>query len=486
MTRMSRRSVIRASLGLTTVGMLARPHIANTAATTTIVWRDQGFVPEEDAAFRATVAAYEKASGNKLDLSIMPFMALNQKIVSVLTTGDVPDLIFHIAPSTILPQNAWNDKIEDVSDIVEAHKSELSHTALLSSSYYNSVTKRRAYYLAPTSQGAEPFHIWGDLVEKAGLNLADAPKTWDAYWDFFKPMQQALRDKGMRRIYAMGPQITTVGPNDGNGLMAHFMIANGGAGIVTEDGKLHTEDPQVREAAIRSVTWLTNAYKEGYVPPEALSWTDADDNNVFHEKLIVMDFDGSISTELAMIKDKKAYYEQIVTVGLPLGERRQTDASANRRRGPVHPEGLEECGSRQGLHALLPAAGGDECEPEGRAGSCRSGDPADRQGRSMVARSERPAPAALCAGIRAGADGSGLHRLQSGVGTGERRAALGPSACRCDQEWHDAGGGGGQGIQTDGSDLREVHVRVRLSFGRHAGVSGSAAIPTPAIATSIC
>ena len=32
-----------------------------------------------------------------------------------------------------------------------------------------------------------------------------------------------------------------------------------------------------------------------------------------------MDFDGSISTELAMIKDKKAYYEQIVTVGLPLG-----------------------------------------------------------------------------------------------------------------------------------------------------------------------
>ena len=319
MTRMSRRSVIRASLGLTTVGMLARPHIANTAATTTIVWRDQGFVPEEDAAFRATVAAYEKASGNKLDLSIMPFMALNQKIVSVLTTGDVPDLIFHIAPSTILPQNAWNDKIEDVSDIVEAHKSELSHTALLSSSYYNSVTKRRAYYLAPTSQGAEPFHIWGDLVEKAGLNLADAPKTWDAYWDFFKPTQQALRDKGMRRIYAMGPQITTVGPNDGNGLMAHFMIANGGAGIVTEDGKLHTEDPQVREAAIRSVTWLTNAYKEGYVPPEALSWTDADDNNVFHEKLIVMDFDGSISTELAMIKDKKAYYEQIVTVGLPLG-----------------------------------------------------------------------------------------------------------------------------------------------------------------------
>ncbi len=258
MERMSRRSVIRATFGLAATGLLARPHIANAEASTAIVWRDQGFVPEEDAAFRNTAAQYEKASGNKIDLSIMPFTALNQKIISALTTGDVPDLIFHIAPGTLLPQNAWNDKILDVSDIVEAHKSELSQTALLNSSYYNSVTKRRGYYLVPLSQGGEPFHIWGDLVEQAGFKLSDIPNTWDARWDFFKPMQQVLRGKGRRKIYAMGPQMTTVGPNDGNGLFQHFMIANGGADIVTPDGKLHTDDPQVREAAIRTVTWLTN------------------------------------------------------------------------------------------------------------------------------------------------------------------------------------------------------------------------------------
>ena len=90
MESMSRRSVIRGSLGLAATGILARPHIANADASTCIVWRDQGFVPEEDAAFRATVADYEKASGNKIDLSIMPFTALNQKMISALTTGDVP------------------------------------------------------------------------------------------------------------------------------------------------------------------------------------------------------------------------------------------------------------------------------------------------------------------------------------------------------------------------------------------------------------
>jgi ABC-type glycerol-3-phosphate transport system substrate-binding protein len=96
MESMSRRVAIRVSLGLTVAGILSRPHIANAGTQAAIVWRDQGFVPEEDAAFRATVADYERSSGNKIDLSIMPFMALNQKVVSALTSGDVPDPIFHM------------------------------------------------------------------------------------------------------------------------------------------------------------------------------------------------------------------------------------------------------------------------------------------------------------------------------------------------------------------------------------------------------
>jgi multiple sugar transport system substrate-binding protein len=92
------------------------------------------------------------------------------------------------------------------------------------------------------------------------------------------------------------------------------MIANGGQDIVTSDGKLHTDDPKVREAAIKSVEFMTNLYKEGVVPPEALSWNDADDNNGFHEKLFVMDFDGTLSTELAMIKDNQAFLHDMVTM----------------------------------------------------------------------------------------------------------------------------------------------------------------------------
>jgi multiple sugar transport system substrate-binding protein len=320
MSPIGRRSAIAATLGAAGITMLARPYIARAEATTTVVWINQGFVHQEDDAFRSTAAEYEKTSGNKLDYNIMPFMALNQKVIASLTGGgDVPDLIFHDAPATILPQNAWDNKLEDVSDVVAAYKDQLTPTAVAASTFYNSATKQRSYYLVPIKQAAIPFHIWGSLVEKAGFKLSDAPNTWDAFNSFFKPVQDELRKKGMRKVYALGMSMTTVGPNDGNGLFNYFVIANGGRNIVTPDGKLHADDPQVREAVIKSVDYLTTAYKQGYVPPEVLTWNDSDNNNGFHSKLFVMDLDGTISTELAMIADKQAYYHDSVTMGLPNG-----------------------------------------------------------------------------------------------------------------------------------------------------------------------
>ena len=308
---MGRRSVLRASLCAAAAVPLARPYIANAQAKTAVYWAGQGFIPEEDVAMRKVCEDYMKESGNKIEYSLLPFMALNQKTISALTSGDVPDLIFMDAPETILPQNAWDDKIIDVSDVVAPYEAQLSETAKLCSTFYNRTTKKRSYYICPIKQGATPFHIWGDLVEKAGIKMLEIPKNWDGVWTYLKQVQAPLRAKGMRKIYACGLQITTVGPNDGNNLFRHFLIANGGEDIVTPDGKLHTDDPKIREAAIKSVEFMTNLYKDGLVPPEALSWNDADDNNGYHEKLFVMDFDGTLSTELAMIKDKQAFYHDM-------------------------------------------------------------------------------------------------------------------------------------------------------------------------------
>jgi len=110
--------------------------------------------------------------------------------------------------------------------------------------------------------------------------------------------------------------VTTNGV-DPNNVFNYFLIAYGGQDIVTKDGKLHLDDPKVREAAIKALTYPPTAYKEGFVPPGAINWNDADDNNAFHAKQIVMDLDGTISTEVAIIT-KEQDYKDVVTMGLAL------------------------------------------------------------------------------------------------------------------------------------------------------------------------
>jgi multiple sugar transport system substrate-binding protein len=338
MGNLSRRSVIRASVQLAAAGALARPYIANAAATTATVWWVQGFAQEEDVAFRKVVEDYQKASGNTLDYSIIPYAPERQKIVSAITSGEVPDL-FTANPAEIVALYAWQGKLVEVSDVVETQKSQYSETALLSAQCYNSVTKRRGVYGVPFTGAVLPIHIWKSLVEKAGYKIEDIPKTWDAYWDFFKDVQKKLRAQGARNVYAQGLQVTANGV-DPNNTFHYFLIAYGGRDIVTKDGLFHGDDPKVRAAVIKALTYPTTSLKQGFVPPGAVNWNDADDNNAFHSKLVVMDLDGTISTEVAIIKDKQDY-DDIVTMGLPLSNEGQPVPSQLTVVNALIPEGAK-------------------------------------------------------------------------------------------------------------------------------------------------
>src|SRR5438067_9021182 len=259
--------MLRGSLALAaaanTVGF---PHVAKAAATTASVWFAQGFVQDEDVSLRKAVADYEKQSGNKIELSITPFAPERQKIVAALTSGVVPDLIGFSNPNEILQIYAWQDRWVEVADVVETQRAQFSDTALVASQAYNSVTKKRATYGVPIRAAIVPCHIWKSLVEKAGMKLEDMTKTSDAYIAFFKKVQDNLRKQGERKVYGLGFQVTANGVDPYNLFMA-FLLAYGGQDIVTRDGKLHLDDPKVKQAAIKATAYLGGAYRDGYVPP---------------------------------------------------------------------------------------------------------------------------------------------------------------------------------------------------------------------------
>src|SRR5438105_10465571 len=340
MTPLTRRSVLRGSLAIGAAGSLTAPYIANAQAKTAELWWTQGFVQEEDISIKKIVADYAKVTGNKIELNIMPFAPLRQKIVAAMQTGVVPDM-FVSTPTEIIALFAWDDRLVDVSDVVATQREELTETALINMNCYNNVAKKRSLYGVPYNQGTLPNHVWRPLVEKAGFKMEDIPKTWDAYYDFFKEVQKKLRAQGTRNVYGLGLNVTTNG-NDPNNVFNYFLTAYGGQNIVTKDGKLHLDDPQVKEAVIKALVYPTTAYKEGFVPPGAINWNDADDNNAFHAKQIVMDLDGTISTEVAVLSQgKKEDYDDIVTMGLALSnDGKPVPAQANSATGLI-PKGAK-------------------------------------------------------------------------------------------------------------------------------------------------
>src|SRR5580704_5455572 len=153
--------------------------------------------------------------------------------------------------------------------------------------------------------------------------------------------RRSCAPRGCATSTALGLNVTTNG-NDPNNVFNYFLIAYGGQDIVTKDGRLRLDDPKVREAVIKALTYPTTAYKEGFVPPGAINWNDADDNNAFHAKQIVMDLDGTISTEVAVLSQgKKEDYDDIVTMGLALSnDEKPVPAQADNATGLI-PKGAK-------------------------------------------------------------------------------------------------------------------------------------------------
>ena len=236
MTQLSRRHAI-AGLGAAAAAAVTPSRPAKAADPIT-VWWTQGFYEAENKAVVDNLAAWEKASGTKVNLTIMNGPDLITKLIAAMQVGDVPDLVHSVTGDRFLvPRAAWDDQLVDVSDVIESQKAEFHATALSGSRFYNSKLKKHSFYTVPIKCSTLMEQVWRPLIEEAGFSDADMPKTQDAYFDFFQSVQDKLRAKG-RRIYGLGYSMAAKEADAGN-LFHHFLVAYGGAGIVLPSGKLN-------------------------------------------------------------------------------------------------------------------------------------------------------------------------------------------------------------------------------------------------------
>ena len=81
---LTRRSILRSSAAIAAAGALGRPYVAKADAKSASVWWVQGFAEEEDIAFKKIVEDYQKATGNTIDATIIPYAPMRTKIVSAI------------------------------------------------------------------------------------------------------------------------------------------------------------------------------------------------------------------------------------------------------------------------------------------------------------------------------------------------------------------------------------------------------------------
>ncbi len=316
MTQLSRRHAL-IGLGAMSGASALRSRSARAADQVT-VWWTQGFYEQENKAVIDAMAAWEKSSGTKVNLTIMNGSDLISKLIAAMQVGDVPDLVHSVTGDRFLvPKAAWDDKLVDVTDVVETQKTEFHPTALDASRFYNATLKKRSYYTVPIKCSTLMEEVWRPLVEEAGFHDTDIPKTQDAHYDFFQTVQDKLRSKG-KRIYGLGYSMAAKEADAGT-LFHSFLVAYGGAGIVLPNGKLNIDDPTVRKAATTALERLTTPYKKGYVPSGAINWGDVDNNNAFYARQVVMTPNATISIAVAQMEKPDQYFKEIITTGIPNG-----------------------------------------------------------------------------------------------------------------------------------------------------------------------
>jgi multiple sugar transport system substrate-binding protein len=314
MTKISRRSAL-GGLGAVAAAVTIKPRRAKAAGELN-VWWTQGFYEAENKAVIEMMAAWEKRTGSKVNLTIMNQTDVITKLIAGMQVGDVPDLVHTVTGDRFLvPRAAWNDQLEDVSDVVETQRGEFTETAIAGSRFYNAKLKKYSFYGVPTKCSSLLDSIWLPLVEEAGFARADIPTSQDKFHEFFQVAQDKLRAKG-KRIFGLGFSMATKEADSGN-LFHQFLVTYGGAGIVTPDGKLNIDDPKVRKAAMTTLERLTTPFKKGYVPPGAINWGDVDNNNAFFAKQIVMTPNATISIAAAQMDKPDVYFKEIITRGPP-------------------------------------------------------------------------------------------------------------------------------------------------------------------------
>ncbi|MGB3515018.1 MAG: ABC transporter substrate-binding protein [Elainellaceae cyanobacterium] len=273
------------------------------------IWWTQGFLPEENEVIVQLVADWEQASGFAANLVLLPDRDILGDTQRAIEEERSPDVVFSFpADTNLFPRLAWLDQLADVSHLVEPIQDTITPTALESVYYQNNVTQTRSYYALPFGQNTVHLHYWQPLLNEAGLYNDEIPNTWNEFWQFWQTAHAQLRDQGIDTVYGIGLCLSDLG-TDTFWQFEQFLEARN-LELVDEQGTLRIDDPGIRQGLIDTIQQFVGFYRDGYIPPAAVEWTDSGNNISFLEQQSLMTVNSTLSVPFSQRQPDTPYNRQ--------------------------------------------------------------------------------------------------------------------------------------------------------------------------------
>jgi len=283
-----------------------------------VVWWEQGFYPQADEAVREIVAAFEQETAKQVELVQPAEDEIMKQAASALEAGAPPDFLFSARTETSAARWAYDDRLVDLEGVLGPVLDLFDTDTIEVSTLLDGKTGRRGLYALPMGRISNHLHVWNSLLERVGLRLADIPREWEAFWSFWCDRVQPAVRKAIGRddIWGVGlPMSAAAGDTDDE--LLQFELAYGTPWL-DRDRRPQIDNPAVRQGMVRAMTAYTEIWRKGCTPPDAVNWTNIDNNKAFLAQTVVMTANPSLSIPAALRTARPDdYYKNAATIDWP-------------------------------------------------------------------------------------------------------------------------------------------------------------------------
>jgi multiple sugar transport system substrate-binding protein len=286
-----------------------------------VVWWDKGFFPQADEAVTEIVAAFEQDTGKEVEL-VQPEQAeIQQRAEAALAARQPPDFLFSSLSQRWIPRWAHEDRCTNLEGVLGPALGLFDADAIEVSMLLNGNAGRHGLYALPMGRVSNHIHVWNSLLERAGFTRADIPKEWAAFWSFWCDQVQpsVRRATGRDDIWGIGIPMSVAAIGDTADQLVQFQLAYE-APWIGLDRRLQVDDPEVRAGMVEALDQYTAIWRKSCAPPDAVTWTNIDNNSAFLSQNVVMTLNGSLSIPAALKRERPDDYDRnAVTIDWPDG-----------------------------------------------------------------------------------------------------------------------------------------------------------------------